>query len=118
MPQFSLSDEEIRALESTVLGFQKDDMADALKARPQGDRAAVEAGRRLVKEINCQGCHILEDRGGQIPETLKDGGLAPPNIRGEGAQVQSHRPFSFLDAPQDRANRPLLHGPQTTFQPS
>src|SRR5205814_7599454 len=64
MPQFGLSEEEIRALQSTVLGFHKDDMADALKVRPMGDKGAVEAGRRLVKEYNCQGCHILEDRGG------------------------------------------------------
>jgi len=115
MPQFSLSDEEIRALESTVLGFQKDDMSDALKSRPEGDKAAVEAGRRLVKEFNCQGCHILEDRGGQIRETLKDVGLAPPNIRGEGAKVQSDWLFSFVNAPKTGQIRPWLDARMPTF---
>jgi mono/diheme cytochrome c family protein len=116
MPQFSLSEEEIRGLESTVLGFQKDDMSDALKARPQGDRTAIEAGRRLVKEYNCQGCHILEDRGGQIRETLKDVGLAPPNIRGEGAKVQSDWLFSFVNAPKTGQIRPWLQVRMPTFE--
>jgi cytochrome c2 len=116
MPQFSLSDAEIRALESTVLGFQKDDMSDALKARPQGDWAAIEAGRRLVKEYNCQGCHILEDKGGQIRETLKDVGLAPPNIRGEGAKVQSDWLFEFVHAPKTGQIRPWLEVRMPTFE--
>jgi cytochrome c2 len=116
MPQFSLSDEEIRNLESTVLGFQKDDMTEALKARPQGDWAATEAGRRLVKEFNCQGCHILEDKGGQIRETLKDVGLAPPNIRGEGAKVQSDWLFSFVNSPKTGQIRPWLEVRMPTFQ--
>ena len=39
----------------------------------RGDEAAIERGRRIVKNHNCQGCHILEDHGGQIRETLMAG---------------------------------------------
>ena len=40
MPQFSLSTAEIEAVQSTVLGMQKDDMADALTAQARSARAA------------------------------------------------------------------------------
>lgn len=116
MPQFSLSESEIRAIQSTVLGMQKDDMADALKARLGPERSAIEVGRKLVKEYNCQGCHILEDRGGQIRETLPDVALAPPNIRGEGAKVQSDWLFSFLSAPKSGEIRPWLKVRMPTFE--
>ncbi|MEO6323056.1 MAG: c-type cytochrome, partial [Thermoanaerobaculia bacterium] len=116
MPQFSLSDAEIKAVQSTILGMQKDDMADSLKVHPAGDKAAIEAGRRLVKEFNCQGCHILEEKGGQIRETLADSALAPPNIRGEGAKVQSDWLFAFVNAPKTGEIRPWLKVRMPTFQ--
>lgn len=116
MPQFSLSEGEMTAIQSTVLGMQKDDMADSLKAKLSGDRTVVEAGRRLVKEYNCQGCHILEERGGQIRETLPDIALAPPNIRGEGAKVQSDWLFAFVNAPKTGQIRPWLKVRMPTFE--
>jgi cytochrome c2 len=96
--------------------MQKDDMADSLKVRPAGEKAAIENGRRLVKEFNCQGCHILENRGGQIRETLADVALAPPNIKGEGAKVQSDWLFSFVNAPKTGEIRPWLKVRMPTFQ--
>jgi cytochrome c2 len=116
MPQFSLSKAEVEALQSVVLGFQKDDMADALMARPTGSKASIEAGRRIAKDFNCQGCHILEERGGQIRETLKDVALAPPNIKGEGAKVQSDWLFSFLSSPKSGQIRPWLKVRMPTFE--
>lgn len=119
MPLFTLSEDETRALQSTVLGFMKDDMADSLRVTPLGDKGAIEAGRRLVKEFNCQGCHILEDRGGQIREALKENGIdiamAPPNIRGEGAKVQSDWLYSFVNAPRSGQIRPWLKVRMPTF---
>lgn len=115
MPKFSLSPEEVRVVQTTVLGMQKDDMADALRVKPAGDRAAVEAGRRLVKDHNCQGCHVLEERGGEIRQTLPDVALAPPNIRGQGAKVQSDWLFSFLNAPKTGEIRPWLKVRMPTF---
>ena len=44
MPQFSLSPAEIEAVQSTVLGMQKDDMADALAARASGRAARSRPG--------------------------------------------------------------------------
>ena len=119
MPQFSLSTAEIEAVQSTVLGMQKDDMADALTARAVGARGTVEAGRRIVKDYNCQGCHVLEDKGGAIREAMTankiDLALAPPVIRGEGAKVQSEWLFAFLHAPKTGQIRPWLKVRMPTF---
>ncbi len=119
MPQFSLSAAEIEAVQSTVLGMQKDDMSDALQARAVGARGAVEAGRRIVKDYNCQGCHILEDKGGAIREAMTanktDLALAPPIIRGEGAKVQSEWLFAFLHGPRTGQIRPWLRVRMPTF---
>lgn len=119
MPQFSLSSAEIEAAQTLILGMQKDDMADALKVRTAGPRATVETGRRIVKDYNCQGCHVLEDKGGQIREAMTankiDLALAPPVIRGEGAKVQSDWLFSFLHAPRSGQIRPWLKVRMPTF---
>lgn len=119
MPQFSLSPAEIEAVQSTVLGMQKDDMFEALQAKAVGSRGAVEAGRRIVKDYNCQGCHVLEDKGGAIREAMTanktDLALAPPIIRGEGAKVQSEWLFAFLHAPKTGEIRPWLKVRMPTF---
>jgi cytochrome c2 len=119
MPQFSLSPAEIEAVQSTVLGMQRDDMSDALQARAVGARGAVEAGRRIVKDYNCQGCHVLEDKGGAIREAMAadkiDLALAPPIIRGEGAKVQSEWLFAFLHGPRTGQIRPWLQVRMPTF---
>ena len=120
MPQFSLSPAEIEAVQTAILGMQKDDMADALVVKAAGSRGAVEAGRRIVKDYNCQGCHILEDKGGGIREAMTankiDLALAPPIIRGEGAKVQSDWLFSFLHAPRSGQIRPWLKVRMPTFE--
>ncbi|MGA7989999.1 MAG: c-type cytochrome [Thermoanaerobaculia bacterium] len=119
MPQFSLSPAEIEAVQAAVLGMQRDDMSDALQARAVGARGAVEAGRRIVKDYNCQGCHVLEDRGGAIREAMAadkvDLALAPPIIRGEGAKVQSEWLFAFLHGPRTGQIRPWLKVRMPTF---
>jgi mono/diheme cytochrome c family protein len=119
MPQFSLSGAEIEAVQTAILGMQRDDMADALVVKAAGPHGAVEAGRRIVKDFNCQGCHILEDKGGGIREAMTlnkiDLALAPPIIRGEGAKVQSDWLFSFLNSPRSGQIRPWLKVRMPTF---
>jgi cytochrome c2 len=118
MPWFSLSPGEIEAIQSTVLGMQRDDMVDSLVARGAA-RGFVEGGRRIVKDYNCQGCHVLEDKGGAIREAMTankiDLAMAPPIIRGEGAKVQSDWLFAFLHGPKTGQIRPWLRVRMPTF---
>ncbi len=117
MPQFGFSGEEREAMMTALLGFRK--MPEGLKLdRPlDQDQGAIEAGRRLVREHNCTGCHVIEGEGGNVFPTLTqwlqdtkgysdDEAVAmtpifgPPQLRGEGKKVQSAWLFDFLRAPE------------------
>ncbi|HKB72268.1 MAG TPA: c-type cytochrome [Thermoanaerobaculia bacterium] len=115
MPLFSFSEEEKTDIVTAVLGFQKDDMADAKRKHLSPDEAAIERGRRIVKDHNCQGCHVIEGKGGSIRETMADVSFAPPIIKGEGAKVQSDWLFEFLNRPQTGQIRPWLQVHMPTF---
>jgi len=115
MPLFGFSPEEKDAVITAVLGFQKEDMADAKKKSLSPREAAIERGRRIIKDHNCQGCHVIEGRGGSIRETMADVSLAPPIIKGEGAKVQSDWLFNFLRSPKTGEIRPWLEVHMPTF---
>ena len=115
MPLFSFSEEEKTDVVTAVLGFQKDDMADAKRKHLSPDEAAIERGRRIIKDHNCQGCHVLEGTGGSIRDTMADVSFAPPIIKGEGAKVQSDWLFAFLNSPKTGQIRPWLQVHMPTF---
>jgi len=115
MPLFSFSEEEKTDIATAVLGFQKDDMAETKRKRLSPEEASIERGRRIIKDHNCQGCHVLEGQGGSIRETMADVSFAPPIIKGEGAKVQSDWLFEFLHNPKTGQIRPWLQVHMPTF---
>ena len=88
--------------------------------------AAIEKGRRLVRQYNCVGCHVIEGQGGFIRPTIaeaksKEGILpeesisfAPPDLIGEGRKVQPKWLFDFLKNPVTSI-RPWLSARMPTF---
>jgi cytochrome c2 len=114
MPLFSFSPEEKTDIATAVLGFQKDDMAESKVKKLSPDEAAIERGRRIIKDHNCQGCHVIEGKGGSIRDAM-DVALAPPIIKGEGAKVQSDWLFGFLNRPKTGQIRPWLQVHMPTF---
>ncbi|HYN19413.1 MAG TPA: c-type cytochrome, partial [Thermoanaerobaculia bacterium] len=115
MPDFRLSRPEIEKLVTAVLGFQELNAADSAKKALSGEEAAVERGRRIVKNNNCLGCHVIEGWGGSYRSLVADTSLAPPIIQGEGAKVQSDWLFAFLKAPRTGQIRPWLEVHMPTF---
>ncbi|HYB54399.1 MAG TPA: c-type cytochrome, partial [Thermoanaerobaculia bacterium] len=115
MPLFRFSPEELDAVVTAVLGFQKLNASLAAKKELDADETAIERGRRIVKNHNCQGCHIIEGFGGSFRSLVSDPSLAPPIIQGEGAKVQSNWLFSFLNAPKTGQIRPWLEVHMPTF---
>ena len=87
---------------------------------------AIEKGRRLVRQYNCIGCHIIEGQGGFIRPTVaevlrKEGGavedaasFSPPDLIGEGLKVQPQWLFEFLKNPTTSI-RPWLNARMPTF---
>lgn len=115
MPNFRLTDAELDAAVTAVLGFQKLNASSAAKKELNAEETAIERGRRIVKNHNCQGCHIIEGFGGSLRSLAADPSLAPPIIQGEGAKVQSDWLFSFLKAPKTGQIRPWLEVHMPTF---
>ena len=100
MPQFNLTDDEIKALRTLLAGFQEHKIPLRYKA-DHGQRVTqIVEGRRLMHQYNCIGCHEIENRGGFIRKYYSaTPTLAPPVLNGEGEKVQSHWLFGFLKEP-------------------
>ncbi len=115
MPNFRFSDWELDKVVTAVLGFQKLNASSSAKKELNGEEASIERGRRIVKDHNCQGCHVIEGSGGSFRSLMADTSLAPPIIHGEGAKVQSGWLFAFLKAPKTGQIRPWLEVHMPTF---
>jgi len=115
MPNFRLSRKEQEELTTVVLGLQKLNASMTAKKELDPSETAIERGRRIVKNNNCQGCHIIEGFGGSFRSLVADPSLAPPIIQGEGAKVQSDWLFAFLKAPKTGQIRPWLEAHMPTF---
>jgi len=99
MPQFSLAEDDIKALRILLAGFRDRKVPQRYRA-DQGARVVqVVEGRRLMHQYNCIGCHEIENRGGFIRKYYEVSSLAPPPLNGEGEKVQSHWLFGFLKEP-------------------
>jgi mono/diheme cytochrome c family protein len=99
MPQFDLTDDDIKALFVVLAGFRERKVAKRYQA-DQSDRVVqVVEGRRLMHEYNCIGCHEIEKRGGFVKKYYENPASAPPILNGEGEKVQSNWFFSFIKAP-------------------
>jgi mono/diheme cytochrome c family protein len=101
MPQFDLSDEDIRHL-IVFLTARNDHVVPAMYRYKPDDplQQRVIEGERLVAKYNCTGCHVIAGQGGFIRRFYEDRpSYAPPILNGEGAKVQPDWLFSFLKAP-------------------
>ena len=115
MPNFRFSEHELDQVVTAVLGFQQLNASPSVVRELSPPQAAIERGRRIVKDHNCQGCHVIEGFGGSFRSLVADSSLAPPIIQGEGAKVQSDWLFAFLRAPKTGQIRPWLEVHMPTF---
>ena len=115
MPNFGMSDREARAIVANVLGFTKESVVAARQAGQDARGAALAAGRKLITRYNCQGCHLIENRGHAIRTAVDDVGMLPPNLAAQGARVQSDWMFEYLHDPSSETMRPWLGVRMPTF---
>ncbi len=106
MPNFYFSEEEAEALTTYLLSRIPPRVTDALAVDYEGDpMGPIAEGRLLTRELNCVGCHQIEDNAPMIQQYFRrevsgslvfDVSNAPPLLWGEGAKVQPSWFHRFL----------------------
>ena len=99
MPQFFMSNDEASFIRIVLKSFRDEEVHPDFKMTLKGKDKIVEDGRWLAWYYNCTGCHILENKGGDIRELYDDPGLAPPPLYDEGAKTQANWLYGFIQAP-------------------
>jgi mono/diheme cytochrome c family protein len=112
MPNFYLSEEEGRALTTYLLSMREPNVAkDVQVAYSTTPAGRIAKGRALVRELNCIGCHKIENietaeaniqqyysKDPNLPDSFPFGiRFKPPLLWGEGAKVQYDWLFTFLN---------------------
>lgn len=123
MPNFYFDEEEAAALTTYLLSRIPPRVTDALKVDYDNDpRGPIAKGRTLTRELNCVGCHQIEDNAPMIQQYFlrEIGGRltfnvtnAPPLLWGEGAKVQHNWFHRFLQ--QVEPLRPWLQVRMPSF---
>ena len=85
MPNFYFTDYEIEAIVTALLSFTSDEVSEAMIADKVSED--ILEGHKIINDLNCQGCHIIEDMGGQIAEVIGNPALSPPNLNTQGAKL-------------------------------
>jgi mono/diheme cytochrome c family protein len=137
MPKFWMNDEDADAIVTAVLSLTKEQVAPLAQKQLSADEKYVEKGRRLVRNLNCQGCHQIGEKGGTIKAVVASHleaagvdsasipsqamGLSPPLLYnaaakiGEGSRVQTAWLHDFLTDPSKKI-RPWLELRMPTFE--
>ncbi|GIW39752.1 MAG: hypothetical protein KatS3mg076_0329 [Candidatus Binatia bacterium] len=114
MPNFHLTDGEIRALRVFLASRVDSHIPEKYLAHATPRMQKILKGRRLVARYNCVGCHVIEGEGGAIRRLYEnEPNMAPPVLTGEGAKVQAEWLFAFLKEPVPI--RPWLRVRMPTF---
>ena len=98
MPNFQFSEEEIEAITTAILSFNADKVSEPLMAHLK-DPDVYKKGHRLVKQYNCQGCHLIQGQGGQLIDVIGPPEYGPPNLNSEGRKANPDWLLSFFNDP-------------------
>ena len=116
MPNFRFTDQQVEAMVTALSGFVDVDPQVTTIVPRTPRNLHLETGQRLVRQMNCQGCHVIEGEGGAVVAQVADwlqrfegrssadaetlaASFAPPNLLGEGRKVQTDWLFGFFHEP-------------------
>jgi mono/diheme cytochrome c family protein len=114
MPNYDFADEEIAALTTAIMSFQRDVQPEQAMPVKSARIDFLGQGRTLVHRRNCVGCHVIEGGGGDYVKLVSDPSLGPPMLTPEGARVQADWLYDFLRGPI--TIRPWLDVRMPTFR--
>ena len=99
MPRFGFRPEEAKDLATFLVALTSDPVPIASLFRPDEREADILRGREIVKRYNCQGCHVIENEGGDIWPVIANSKWRPPDLKGQGRKTQPQWLFHFLKDP-------------------
>jgi len=113
MPNFTFNDKDVSSIVMVLTSLVKDRVP---KEMVQQVPSAIAAGRQLIDEKNCKGCHVIEKMGGDIRGFLKDKQEKfPPDLNTEGFKTQPMWLSKFIKDPSFVRIRPFLDARMPTF---
>ncbi len=117
MPNFGLSDEQIKAIRVFLKSQVDVPVPRAFERRLTDLETAVQDGRRILQKYNCTGCHVIEAKGGDVATFYEAPQVAPPPLVAghlqEGEKVQATWLYEWLARPTSL--RPWLKVRMPTF---
>jgi len=112
MPKPNINEEQVHAL----LVFLKGQRPEEIPLEFIAYDPEVEKGRRLVDWYSCQTCHVIEGKGGDVAEWIKQPNFLPPNLASTGARLQTQWMHNFIKDPATYPKiRPWLNIRMPTF---
>ena len=116
-----LTQQQIDQIITVVTGMTDEKMTAKEPKQLSPAEFQIERGRWSVKEMNCQGCHLVEGKGWAIRAAGIPDGAQPPMVSGTPTQLQQGQRtqpawlFAFLKAPLTGQVRPWLKARMPTF---
>ena len=116
MPNFGFTDKQVDSIVTYLMGRRKQEMHVSMRPEESETYEAVQAGRLLSNQYNCQGCHYYDNRGGGLAQYWKMNSVGQPVFQNaEGKEgfnyladvpgpVRGHVPPLLLD--QGNKTRP------------
>ena len=99
MPNFYFKPEEIEAIVTAILGFTNNKVSDNMKTYNLVDDKSIFEGYSLINKYNCQGCHMIDNFGGQITDVIGALEYSPPNLNTQGSKTNPEWLFDFFNHP-------------------
>jgi len=122
MPQFNFTDDQIELIMTAVMGMTGEMPGAKARRNLTENEWYIENGRWLVKEMNCMGCHVIEDHGGALRRTIplvddeEQRHLYPPSLHGVGTKVRPAWLQAFLRNPEDHVYRYWFQSRMPTYK--
>jgi cytochrome c2 len=99
MPRFGFTPDEARELSTLLIALVDQPIPPKGRFNPDDAQRDIMRGRRIVRRYNCQGCHLIENEGGDVFPVIEQEKWRPPNLIGQGIKTQPDWLFHFLKDP-------------------
>ena len=96
MPNFEFTDQEVSSIRTLLRSMTPHGAPHSVHAKLDSRARRIETGRRMIEKYNCNGCHVIENWGGDLLRRYEEKTNGPPLLNGEGRKVQPDWFYGFL----------------------